>query len=43
YKQVIKNYASIVEFDNDIFNENIKDEELNADYISDTENLDDLL
>ncbi|CAG8690464.1 2391_t:CDS:1, partial [Cetraspora pellucida] len=43
FEQVIENYASIVEFDDDMFNENIEDEDLNANYISDTKNLNNLL
>ncbi|CAG8672916.1 13170_t:CDS:2, partial [Cetraspora pellucida] len=33
----------MVEFNDDMFNDNIEDEELDANYIFDTENLDDLL
>ncbi|CAG8767525.1 25043_t:CDS:1, partial [Cetraspora pellucida] len=44
FEWVIENYANMVEFDNDMFNDNTEDEEeLDANYISDTENLDDLL
>ncbi|CAG8545742.1 4407_t:CDS:2 [Dentiscutata heterogama] len=43
FERVMENYANMVEFDDDMFNNNIEDEELDADYISDTENLDDLL
>ncbi|CAG8451571.1 14877_t:CDS:1, partial [Cetraspora pellucida] len=42
FEQVIKNYVNMVKFDDNMFN-NIKDEAFNNDYISNTENLNDLL
>ncbi|CAG8559223.1 14005_t:CDS:2 [Dentiscutata heterogama] len=33
FEQVIEYYEIMVEFDNDMFNNNIEDEELDADYI----------
>ncbi|CAG8595994.1 24792_t:CDS:2 [Cetraspora pellucida] len=40
----MENYANMVEFDNDMFiDDREESEETDVDYISDTENLDDLL
>ncbi|RIB15452.1 hypothetical protein C2G38_2247618 [Gigaspora rosea] len=45
FEQIMKRYANTVEFDDDLFNDSIEseEEEFDAGYISDTENLDDLL
>ncbi|CAG8846315.1 40695_t:CDS:2, partial [Gigaspora margarita] len=44
FEQIMESYANTVEFDDDMFNDSIEiEEEIDADYVSDTENLDDLL
>ncbi|CAG8686533.1 8734_t:CDS:1, partial [Scutellospora calospora] len=40
-EQIIENYSNSIEYDNDMFNNNI--EEFNADYISDDDNLDKMI
>lgn len=44
FEQIMENYANMVEFDDDMFDDNIEEsEEADADYISDSEDLVDLL
>ncbi|CAG8666442.1 3064_t:CDS:1, partial [Dentiscutata heterogama] len=41
FEQMIENYSNSIEYDNDMFNDNIED--FDANYISDNDNLDEII